>query len=203
MSNNITTKKELPAAQEKHPVTAVSTRCALSLFYYLMWADGQTTEDEFAKFDELGNELDPSFRINRTGIVKTCYTQVKTITDPAKSYEVLVDGIRKALQSSNPTQDAFITPKHLLWNLLTFAYSDGECAEIEKRLIQAIVEELQIDKAVFLELESSLLTMLDLEKELSWIKTTDRPYLVIEAMVNEIADRKDAVMQGVKSLISM
>lgn len=45
--------------------------------------------------------------------------------------------------------------------------------------------------------------MLDLEKELSWIKTTDRPYLVIEAMVNEIADRKDAVMQGVKSLISM
>ena len=126
----INTKKELPAAQEKHPVTAVSTRCALSLFYYLMWADGQTTEDEFAKFDELGNELDPSFRINRTGIVKTCYTQVKTITDPAKSYEVLVDGIRKALQSSNPTQDAFITPKHLLWNLLTFAYSDGECAEI-------------------------------------------------------------------------
>ena len=70
-------------------------------------------------------------------------------------------------------------------------------------MIQAIVEELQIDKAVFLELESSLLTMLDLEKELSWIKTTDRPYLVIEAMVNEIADRKDAVMQGVKSLISM
>lgn len=70
-------------------------------------------------------------------------------------------------------------------------------------MIQATAEELQIDKAVFLELESSLLTMLDLEKELSWIKTTDRPYLVIEAMVNEIADRKDAVMQGVKSLISM
>lgn len=187
----------------KTPVTAVSTRCALSLFYYLMWADGQTTEDEFSKFDELGNELDPSFRINRTGIIQTCYTQVKTITDPAKTYEVLVDGIKKALQNSNPTQDAFITPKHLLWNLMTVAYSDGECAETEKRLIQAIAEELQIDKAVFLELESSLLTMLDLDKELEWIKTTERPYLVIEAMVNEIADRKDAVMQGVKSLISL
>ena len=201
MSNNDTNNHSVLA--EKQPVTAVSTRCALSIFYYLMWADGQTTEDEFAKFDELGTELDPSFKLNRTGIIQNCYTHIKGITSPERQYDVLMAGIRQAIRNSNATPDSSITPQHLLWNLMAVAYSDGECAEAEKRMIQAIVEELQIDKAVYLEMESSLLTLLDLEKELAWIKTTNRPYIVIEAMVNEIADRKDFIMQGVKALITL
>ncbi|MBP0966507.1 MAG: hypothetical protein J5722_02635, partial [Oscillospiraceae bacterium] len=160
-------------------------------------------EDEFAKFDEIGNELDPSFKLNRTGIIQSCYTHIKGITSPERQYDAIMTGIRHALRGSNATQDSIITPKHLLWNLMTVAYSDGECTDIEKRLIESIVQELQIDNAVYLEMESSLLTMIDLEKELNWIKTTNRPYLVIEAMVNEIADRKDFIMQGVKALITM
>lgn len=52
-------------------------------------------------------------------------------------------------------------------------------------------------------MESSLLTLMDIEKELTWIKTTNRPYLVIEAMVNELADRKNVIFESVKDLISL
>ena len=191
------------ALAEKQPITAISVRCAMSIFYYLMWADGQTTEDEFEKFDEIGNALDPAFKANRPEIIRNCYAQVKKTIDPEDRYDVLLDGILDALHTSAPTQDSYMTPKHFLWNLLTVAYCDGECAPEERRLIKAIVRNMDVDKAIFLEMESSLLTLLDLEKELAWIKTTNRPYIVIEAMVNEIADRKDFIMQGVKALITL
>jgi len=34
-------------------------------------------------------------------------------------------------------------------------------------------------------------------------QTTDRPYLTIEAMVNEIADRKNVIFESVKDLITL
>ena len=54
-------KQNQTALAEKQPITAISTHCAMSILYYMMWADGQTTEDEFEKFDEIGEGLDPSF----------------------------------------------------------------------------------------------------------------------------------------------
>ena len=47
-----------------------------------------------------------------------------------------------------------------------FAYSDESYDETERKLLKYIVRKLQIDKAVFLEMESSILTILDIEKEI-------------------------------------
>ena len=66
-----------------------------------------------------------------------------------------------------------------------------------------IVRKTNIDKAIFLEMESSILTLMDIEKELTWIKTTNKPYLTIEAMVNELMDRKNVIFESVKDLISL
>ena len=125
------------------------------------------------------------------------------VIDPEDYYAALQDGIEDALISSVATEDSFITPKLLLWDLLTIAYSDEEYDETERQLLKYIVRKLNIDKAVFLELENSILTLMDLEKELQWIKTTDRPYLTIEMMVNEIADRKNVIFESVKDLIAL
>ena len=45
--------------------------------------------------------------------------------------------------------------------------------------------------------------MMDIEKELTWIKTTDRPYLTIEARVNELTKRKTVIFDSVKDLITL
>lgn len=46
-------------------------------------------------------------------------------------------------------------------------------------------------------------TLIDMERELSWIKTTNRPYLAIEAVVNELADRKAVILESIVNLIEL
>ena len=65
------------------------------------------------------------------------------------------------------------------------------------------MRKLGVDKAVFLEMESSMLTILDIEKEIAWIKTTDQPYLTIEARINELTKRKTVIFESVKDLITL
>ena len=65
--------------------------------------------------------------------------------------------------------------------------------EENKRLIEDCNVRLEADQD----------ELLDIEKEISWIKTTNRPYLTIEAMVNELADRKNVIFESVKDLIAL
>lgn len=184
-------------------IKIVSTRSAMKIIYYLMAADGEVFHSEEEKFDAIGKELDPDFEKNKEQIVKECQAQLDKVMEPDDYYDVLQDGVEDALILSRQTADTFITPKLLVWDLLTVAYSDESYDEAEKKLIKYIVRKTNIDKAVFMEMESSILTLMDIEKELSWIKTTNKPYLVIEAMVNELADRKNVIFESVKDLIML
>ena len=55
---------------------------------------------------------------------------------------------------------------------------------------------------MLLEMEDSILTLTDLEREEERVKTTGRPYLTIESVVNEIETRKAAVRDNVMALIA-
>ena len=163
-----------------------------------MAADGTVYHSEEEKFDAIGAALDPNFADSKPAIIKDCQAQLEKVIDSEDYYDV-----EDAIQSSNETADTYITPKLLVWDLLTIAYSDESYDETERKLLKYIVRKLQIDKAVFLEMESSILTILDIEKEIAWIKTTDRPYLTIEARINELTKRQAAIFDSVKDLITL
>lgn len=184
-------------------ITSISTKNALKIIYYLMAADGEIFHSEEEKFNSIGKELDPDFAVLKDKVTSECQASLDKVIDPEDYYDALQDGIEAALLSSKKTEDTFITPKLLIWDLLTVAYSDENYNDVERKLIKFIVRKLNIDKAVFLEMESSILTLMDMEKELAWIKTTDKPYLTIEAMVNEIADRKNVIFESIKDLIAI
>ena len=184
-------------------ITSISTRNALKVFYYMMAADGELFHGEEEKFDLIGQEISPEFEKIRADVIAECQQQLDKVIDSADYYDVLQDGVEDALLSSAKTADSFITPKLLVWDLLTLSYSDEQYDETERRLLKYIVRKLDIDKAVFLEMESSIQTLMDLEKEQQWIKTTEKPYLTIEAMVNEIEDRKHVIFDSVKALIAL
>lgn len=199
-------KKEKPYEPEQSEtleIKIISTKSAIKTIYFLMAADGEKYHSEEEKFDAICTELDPEFAKKREQIISECQSQLDKMIDSEDFYDVIQDGVEDALISSVKTADTFITPKLLVWNLLTIAYSDESYDEAERKLLKYIVRKLNIDKDVFLEMENSYLTLLDLEKELNWIKTTDRPYLIIESMVNEIADRKNVIFESVKDLISL
>ena len=199
-------KKEKSTPQEQSEVLefkVLSTRCALKIIYYLMAADGEVFHSEEEKFDAIGKELDPAFSENKESIVAECKAQMSKVMDSDDYFDVLQDGVEDALLASKPSDDSFVTPKLLVWDLLTVAYSDEQYDEAERKLLKYIVRKTNIDKAIFLEMESSILTLMDIEKELTWIKTTSKPYLTIEAMVNELMDRKNVIFESVKDLISL
>lgn len=181
----------------------IPVRNALKVFYYLIAADGKILEEELRKFDEIGTALDPAFEAHKAEIIEECNEQLENTIDPEDYYDVLQDAVGEAIDSSGFDGGSFITPRLLLWNMLTIAYCDGEYAEQERRLLKCVVRKLNIDKAVFLEMENSILTVSELENELQWIKTTDRPYLQIETMVNRINHRRDTIFESVMALIAL
>jgi len=184
-------------------IRRISTNSAMKIIFYLMAADGQIYHNEEEKFDAIGSELEPEYKEKKEQIVKECCEQLSKATNSEDYYMVLQDGVDNALSSSRVTEDSFITPKLLVWDLLTVAYSDENYDEAEQKLLGYIVDKLNIDKAIFLELENCILTLMDLEKELQWIKTTDRPYLKVETIVNEIADRKNVIFESAQDLIAL
>jgi len=200
-------KVPLPAKQEEESKTldlqTVSTKSALKIIYFLMAADAEVYHSEDETFDTIGLNLDPNFMDIKEDLISECQNQLNKVIDPEDYDDVVIEGVADALLTSVSTEDSFITPKLLVWNLLTIAHSDEKYHARERKIIKYIVRKLNIDKDIFLEMEHSFLTLSDLEKELNWIKTTDRPYLKIEAMVNEIADRKNVVFESVKDLITL
>ena len=118
--------------------------------------------------------------------------------------ESLKKGVSEVLFNSVISEeDTLIPPNLLIWDLLAVAYSD-ECFNVEEQeLVNYIVEQFGIDKGIFHEMHSSTETLMDLEKELTWIKSTNKPYLTIEAHVNQINERINTLMDSVKTLISL
>lgn len=173
------------------------------LLYYLMAADGEIFQSEEERYDAIGRELDPGFDAHKAQIIRVCQAQLDQAIEPEDYFDVLLEDVEDAIRSAKPTQDTFITPRLLLWDLLTVAHSDERYSSAERRLLKSIARRLNIDRSILLEMESCAFTLMDLERETAWLKTTNRPYLVIEAMSNELADRKNFVMESVKNLIAL
>lgn len=184
-------------------IKAISTENAIKIFYYLMAVDGEVFHSEEEKFDEIGLQMDPNFTEHKEQIVSACKAQLDKVIDSDDYYDVVQDGVEEAILIPNQSADSFITPKLLVWDLLTIAYSDEKYDEKERRLLKYIVRKFNIDSTIFLEMESSLQTLMDIEKETNWIKKTNRPYLTIEAQVNELADRRNVIFESVKDLIML
>ncbi len=181
----------------------LSSETALLAVFYLMAIDGEIRADEEEKLVEVGKELDPSFDQHRAAIHDVCRTEFDSSMEPEKLYQFIESSVEKLLEEDVPSKDSLVTPKLLVWDMMAVAYSDGEYAGYERKLVEFVARKLEIDEAILLELESSLETMIALDKEEKWIKTTNRPYLEIEEHVNEIADRKNVIFNSIKDLITL
>ena len=188
----------LPVDVQKIPLYS-----ALKIIYYLMSVDGRVSQEEKDKFDVLGNDFVNDFASLKEILVEECKVSVVNTIDAVDYYDVVQEAVEDLLLTPIKSEDVCVSPKFVLWNLLAFAYSDENYAEAERRLIKYFVRKLNIDKAIFLELESSLVTLMDLEKELAWIKTTDKPYLTIEAIVKELENRKKVIFESIKDIITL
>ena len=190
--------------EEKEPaIRSISTKAALKIFYYLMAADGQLLDVEMERFDSIGMELDANFAEYKDQIIQECKQQLDKLEEDDEYYDIVQDGVENAIYESMQSSDNRMSSNLLVWDLITIAYSDHAMADSERKLLKYIVRKLRVDKSLFQEMEHSYLTIVDLENEINWIKTTDKKYLEIEAIINEIQDRKNVIFESVQMLITL
>ena len=202
--NNLDIAKKLDTTMnniDDLPFSAISPFNAAKIIYYMMTVDGEIEEREAEKFNLIGKELDPDFVNRRDYIVKACKKNLDKAGDGKDYYEVVQNGVEEALLSKQVFDKGYVPSKMLVWDLLALVYSDNSYNDLEKKLMIYIVNKLKISKDVFLEMENSYLTVNDLERELEWIKSTNRPYLTIDAQVKEIERREQVIYESIKALI--
>ncbi|MGE9932823.1 hypothetical protein ACQRAR_09095 [Anaerovoracaceae bacterium SGI.174] len=181
----------------------IDTWSALQIIYYLMAADGEIFHGEEEKFDSIGVELDPDFGNHKERIVKACQKQMRKARPFEDYYGTLLDGIDEIFTHPSKVKASCIGIKVLIWNLLSVAFSDEKYDDRERNLIEEVVCRTNMNRAIFLEMEGSFFTLMDIEKEIHWIKTTEQPYLVIEEIVKELEHRKSVIFESVEDLIAL
>ena len=195
------TVKEVLAAADSYP-KALTIEDTLKVIYYLIAADRTITQEEMNLFDSIGKDLDPLYDEHRPELLTYCQSEIEKADEDEDLDIHIHDCIGNAIRHSIETGNGTVNSKLLLWNLLSIAYSDGTCSEEERKLVRYAGRQLEVDKAVVSEMESTVNTLLAVEKEIEFVKSSDRKYSEVEAIVNELTDRKTVIMKGVHALIT-
>ena len=182
---------------------------ALQIIYYLMAVDGEICKAEEEMFDSIGNEMLEelswcSFDEVKPEILEACKEQLDKVIDQDEYYDVIREGVEACFEKEEEqyySDSEGIKGSMLMWNLMAASFCDGGYTNDERRLIKMVGRKLNLDKALFLELENSAKAIYALDKEEVWLKTTDRPYKTIEDMISEISNRRAVIMQSVKELM--
>ena len=210
------TKAALDAAltDQKHSEALFSMRDALRFLYCLMLIDGTVTEEEEAKFSEIGLAYDEDFDIYKKQLIDECYEAAQSesaqgveffsLESEKKEdfYDQLHDYVGDLIKEENFYRTEGIRAKELIWNLLAIAYSEDEYSENERRLIRYIAEKSGVDRAILPEMEHELTSLIEIEKEEEALRLTDWPEKVIEERTAELTKRKNTIMRRVNDLIS-
>ncbi len=195
-------KAEEPVKEESKDFIGISVENALKIIYCLMAVDGDIHENEIERLTLIGEGFAEGFTQVKNALVEECQKRINVESGVREYYEAIEHIVDDLLKPE--TQGKYLmNPRLFLWDMLTIVYSDDNYDKNEKKLISHIVKAMEIEEDVFLEMENSMATVMDIEKEIKWIKTTDRPYLKIEATVNELEDRKNTILESIMELLVM
>lgn len=193
----------IKAREEEKKIQEHRAACInmLEIVYLMMNVDGRVDSAEQAKFDEVGGQMIEDYPAVKEEILKECNQILKEEAPLEKMYDVVLSSTNRVLEKAKGTENGLFAPKLLVWDLMMIAYSDGNFDDNERRLLTYIAHSLGVDKTTILEMEDHYLTLVDLDREAEWIKSTDRSYLEIEKQLTHIKKRLDDVQSHIKTLI--
>lgn len=206
IGNLINTVKGISAPGRQHDITqAIPVSVALSIFYYLMSADGTLRDSELELFDSIFDEMGGSCSLSKEDLTLACQAQLEANASSISPLIPAMTCVDQTLLSAGEIakDEVTISPKLLVWDLIAIAHSDGGLDATERELKDHIARQVDVNETTLLEMESAALTIYDIERELNWVKTTNRPYLVIEQIVNKLESRKAAAFEGAQALITL
>ncbi|MCR5781706.1 MAG: hypothetical protein K6G90_03105 [Clostridia bacterium] len=115
----------------------IQKKSAFSIFYGLIFVDGEIGEDELHKLDELGNEIDPEFFADyRNVVIAAGHALRDKMIDEEDLYDVIAEDVQDAIRDTVDIPEQGVPSRLLLWNMMTLAFSNGDYADIQRRLIK-------------------------------------------------------------------
>lgn len=174
-------------------------RIALKIFYYFMAIDGNISNEELAKLDDIITEI--GYEGDKTEIVEECESLLASIDNRDDAYDYILEAVDKAIAESDISVSDGVARRLLVWNLYALSFSDGELADSEKRIISHVGRMLEIDKSVLLDMEQLVQTALAIVNELDVLNMSTKPYAEIRPIVEQVERRKYVVVKAAKELI--
>ncbi len=96
----------------------VSTKDALSSYYYLIAVDEHVTDEERDMFDAIGNDIDPQMFGNyREELVDGCRNTVNQASLSTDRFEMLVEAVDDALHAVDTDAQDAVSSRLLVWNM--------------------------------------------------------------------------------------
>ena len=179
----------------------ISKTGTLKALYFLMAVDG-ISDYEKASFDEIGSELlGEEFKGLKETIIPECEKVIDSISVEEERYDVIQEGMDKALVEYDENEAAGVSPRLLLWDMLTVANSDSDYTGDENRLISHVVRTLEIDKSVFAEMKQLIIASRSISEEKTTLEKSPRPYQEIKPLIEEVEKRQMVIVNAAKSLI--
>lgn len=182
-------------------MVVIEKKSAIKAFYYLMAVDGDVSDIEIDKLNEIGNEIDSEYYNEyRESVISECLAQIDTADDD-EYYDVIQEGLDDALLCIAEDQSQGIALRLLVWDMLVMAFVNDEYSYEERRLIKHVVRVAKMDKSIFLEMEQLLKTAVSVDKEKERISTSDKTYAEVRPIVEELEKRQKVIMESAKALI--
>ncbi len=196
----------------------------LKMYYLFMLIDGELTNSEKDNFTKLCETMEATSEEIKE-VTDFCYSIIPQITDENYSNIVTIrilqilgwvenTEINLSYNKSFPI-GLYATAFHstlkisneadclrFVWTLINLSYSDGNCSEAEKNLIDIIAEELRIESTALLDLKDTAKTMYMLCKQKDWLKTTNKPYDDVTKELAKIDGQIEILAQNIENLIS-
>ena len=201
--------------------TSLSSRkLQLRIYGLFMLVDGECSLNEQRKFDaiceqmgidkETKNEVlsycDTVFHISMNrleDISKTVLEELKKmLTEPSRArYPFEMTNYYELLTGKSRINASKGMQAQTVWTLINLGYADAEYSESEKKIVSFLVDFWKTDGALVADMSDTAETMAALTRQKEWIKTTSRPYDVINRAIQEIDKDMQLMIDNTETLI--
>lgn len=180
----------------------VSTKDALSSYYYLIAVDEHVTDEERDMFDAIGNDIDPQMFGNyREELVDGCRNTVNQASLSTDRFEMLVEAVDDALHAVDADAQDAVSSRLLVWNMLSISFADGGASEDELKMIRHVARYCGVDRDVFQEMEQLMRSASAVLNEKRYLESSNGTYAEIKPIIDEMNKRCAAIQRAAEQLI--
>lgn len=172
------------------------------LYYIFMLADGESTNEEQKKFDEICMVLEVDKRI-KNEIIKFCSTKMIGYSSNFQEIKTIIEEVLNINKDRNIFNlsiiDTFLSDHkaRIIWTMINLGYSDNDFTQIEKSIIAYLVDIFELENVLYSDMLDSADTILALTERKDWVKNQKWSY---DKTHSELVRTDDKIKQIYKNV---